>query len=81
MAFIESRKHDQFIENLNLKELLPIRCAHSDESLAGPASASGGITYRGFVSVRGFKRLQNDAAELAEGCIRGAHNSILLLTA
>ena len=44
-AFIESRKHDQFIEDLNLKELLPIRCAHSDESLAGPASASGRIIF------------------------------------
>ena len=41
--FIEARKHDKFIEDLGLNALLPIRCAPSDASLAGPVGASGTI--------------------------------------
>jgi hypothetical protein len=41
--FIEARKHDKFIEDLGLNGFLPIRCAPSEASLAGPVSASGTI--------------------------------------
>jgi hypothetical protein len=42
-AFIEARKHPQFIDDLGLIRLLPIRCAPPNDSLAGPVSASGTI--------------------------------------
>jgi hypothetical protein len=42
MVFIEARQYEQFIEDLGLKGLLPIRCA-SIPSLAGPIGASGAI--------------------------------------
>jgi hypothetical protein len=41
--FIEARKHDKFIGDLGLNGLLPIRCAPSEASLAGPVGASGTI--------------------------------------
>lgn len=42
-AFIEARNHDKFIEDLGLNGFLPIRCAPSAASLAGPVGASGTV--------------------------------------
>jgi hypothetical protein len=42
-AFIETRRYDQFTDDPGLKELLPIRRAHANDSLAGPASPSSTI--------------------------------------